>query len=142
MVSEGLPRKAQHHWKCWGDVSQCRHPTNLNRRCTRNTSSFIDSIGWGWATHTVATCRFLRGRTSASLEALALALGTDPAFVKRQVESRLSALRLIDIGSRGRKLTDKGLRYINRKSKFTEQEIANDASESGQAADRNGPTVP
>jgi Holliday junction DNA helicase RuvB len=47
------------------------------------------------------------------LEALASALGTDPANLEDDVESYLLRLRLIDRGPQGRRLTDAGRRFVD-----------------------------
>jgi Holliday junction resolvasome RuvABC ATP-dependent DNA helicase subunit len=48
----------------------------------------------------------------ASLESLSLLLGTDPAYLRRNVEAHLVKLGLVRILHSGRRLTDRGRRHL------------------------------
>lgn len=58
--------------------------------------------------------RFLKKHGRSSLESLALGLGFDVDYVRRQMEPVLIRAGLISIGSGGRQLTDTGQDWINK----------------------------
>jgi Holliday junction DNA helicase RuvB len=112
-VSAGLPRRAEqlleslrNHFPNAEDdqlsVSQVRE---FLKDCD------IDDKGLGAQEHRYL--HYLRSVGSVSLESLAIFLGLDSDFVRRQIEPLLLREGLVRIGPGGRQLTPPGLDWIN-----------------------------
>ena len=120
-VSGGLPRKARHHLRNlrrhFPDASAKKLSTEHVRRFL--ASFRIDAKGLGPREREYLS--YLHEVGPASLESLALQLGLDSVFVRKQIEPMLQTNRLITIGAGGRKLTNAGTEWID-KNKTTPQE--------------------
>ena len=113
-VAGGLPRSSQHllnnlrrHF-----VAVEHQEISLPQVRQFLKAAGIDRNGLGqWERRYL---RHLARVGKASLESLALRLGTDPDYVLRQVEPPLMRLCLISVGSSGRALTELGRKYLSR----------------------------
>jgi Holliday junction DNA helicase RuvB len=113
-ASAGLPRRAQQHLR-----NLRRHiPNSEGRKLTESEvrhflqEFFFDASGLGHRER-----RYLRVLSRlgvASLETLAMSVGTDPDYVKRQVEPQLVNLGLVKIQTGGRRLTELGVQRLRR----------------------------
>lgn len=110
-VSHGLPRTAKHHLQ-----NLRRHFLEAESRQIRLTEvrqylrdCGIDSKGLGKMERDYLACLHKHG--PASLESLALHLGTDADHVRRQIEPALKRLGLFVVAN-GRQLTEAGHKWI------------------------------
>jgi Holliday junction DNA helicase RuvB len=113
-ASNGLPRLAKHHL----EGLRFHFPDSENRQLgQRDVRAFFRSKGIDEFALGPMERRYLTElakRHTASKEALALLLGTDSTFLSRRIEDNLHRRSLIEIGSRGRRLTRKGKALVNR----------------------------
>lgn len=107
-VSDGLPRKVRHHL----ETLRLFFPDSEDRQLgQQHVREYLDSFGVdenGLDEDHRQYMSYLRDVGAASLESLAEHLGTDPEFVRHQIEPILIQLRLIKIGRGGRQLTSMG----------------------------------
>jgi Holliday junction DNA helicase RuvB len=107
-VCAGIPRRAEHHVRTlrlyFADSE--RRQLGLSDVVDYLHAHGIDRSGIG--RHERRYLDFLACNRSASLDALAAHLGTDPEFVRQQVEQPLRHRRLILVRSSGRTLTRRG----------------------------------
>jgi Holliday junction DNA helicase RuvB len=111
-VSGGLPRKAKHFLR-----NLRRHaPGGLTEQITahdvRRFLADVEVDTKGLARQERSYLAYLAEAHVASLESLALFLGVDPTFVRRQIEPLLLRQRLIEISRQGRQLTPAGRRWL------------------------------
>jgi Holliday junction DNA helicase RuvB len=111
-VCHGIPRAARHL------LERLRHacPTEGRQISSAEVTRFlrdrrIDRHGLGPAERRYLY--FLDAKERASLETLALYLGTDRDEVLRQVEPVLVRKRLVDISPSGRRLTPRGTKWVD-----------------------------
>src|SRR5262249_60269759 len=110
-VCNGLPRRAEHHVqkvRLFFEDSE-RSQLRLPQIKEYLEAHGIDADGLGEEERTCLL--FLAQKGSASLEALAHKLGTDPAFVRNQVEQPLRYRGLVTVRSSGRVLTPAGRKW-------------------------------
>lgn len=121
-ISGGLPRKARHHLqnlrRHFLDAEQRQIGVPEVRQFLREFG--IDSKGLGKVERDYL--RHLLQTASASLDSLALHLGMDADFVRRQIEPTLRRAGFIVIGSGGRRLTETGRNWITQASKTRHEE--------------------
>lgn len=79
--------------------------------------------------------RYLHKAGSASIDSIALYLGHDKDYLRREIEPRLSHQGLIEIQPRGRQLTPEGKRIMNKQSSKLQSEDNTDAHDQGGATD-------
>jgi Holliday junction resolvasome RuvABC ATP-dependent DNA helicase subunit len=129
----GLPRRVEHLLRClcrdFPSAGQKQIGLERVRRFLRRVG--IDQLGLAEfdRKYLLQLARFGR----ASLQSLALAIGTDINFVKSQIEPVLSRLNFINIGSGGRTLSNEGKMWIEKKlptwsSKWTDCQQENQRS--------------
>ena len=111
-AAHGLPRIVAHHLQSlryfysWSEKREIKSP-DVRRFLS---DSGIDRLGLREVEHRYL--RHLLSANSASLESLALDLGMDGNYVRKQIESVLVRQKLIYISSKGRQLTPKGKTWL------------------------------
>lgn len=107
-IAGGLPRKAKQllqNLRYYHPASEC------NQLGQKHVREFLTALGVdknGLSGIERRYMQFVLEMGSASAESIALALGTDTEFVRRQVEPNLVRRRLVKITSSGRKVTALG----------------------------------
>jgi Holliday junction resolvasome RuvABC ATP-dependent DNA helicase subunit len=122
-VCAGLPRRARHHLQNLrlfypGSESQQIGVTDVR---TYFEASGVDESGLGQLDRQYLL--ELSSRGSVSLECLALLLGIDRTFVKRELEANLVKRGLVTITPAGRRLTDSGRRWVEDRQAADEETI-------------------
>ncbi len=111
-VSHGLPRMAEQFL----DKLRLWFPDSENQQLTvRQVHEFLRAFGvdrQGLREEHRSYLAYLKEIGTASLESLAVFLGTDSPFVRYQIEYPLMQQRLICIGKQGRQLSQSGLSFV------------------------------
>jgi holliday junction DNA helicase RuvB len=111
-ASGGLPRRARLHLR---NLRLYIADSEKRQLGVPEVREFLAAFGIDEAGLGRMERRYLRELADlgvASLESLSLLLGTDPAYLKHNVEAHLVKLRLVKILPSGRRLTDRGRRYL------------------------------
>lgn len=107
-VSNGLPRTVEHYLaklRLWFPDSE------KQQLSSKQVADFLSAFGvddQGLRQEHHQYLNYLKEVDAASLESLAIFLGTDEAFVRHQIEHPLMSRRFIIIGKRGRRLSHAG----------------------------------
>jgi Holliday junction DNA helicase RuvB len=111
-VSHGVPRTAEHHLhKLWLWCPDSEKQQLGVPQVTEYLHAFdVDDHGFGEEHHRYLM--YLREIGTASLESLAIFLGTDEVFVRHQIEHPLMLKRFIVVGKRGRQLSHAGRKFL------------------------------
>jgi Holliday junction DNA helicase RuvB len=114
-VSGGLPRQAKQHLQMLRNF----YPDAESREIgVAEVRGYLDARGFDEEGLSPSECRYLEvlARLGASsLESIALALGCDQRFVRREIESPLVRRGLVRIASSGRQLTAAGREWVGRR---------------------------
>jgi Holliday junction DNA helicase RuvB len=113
-ISGGLPRRAWQHLQNLRLFHRDAEDSQLGARHVRDylATAGIDEVGLG--DREGRYLRALEGMRVGSLETLALRLGCDASYVKRQVEPMLVRLGFVEITPAGRRLTAAGRDHLHR----------------------------
>jgi Holliday junction DNA helicase RuvB len=115
-ASSGLPRRAKQHLQ----LLRLYYPRSESQQLgILEVREYLDAHGFDQTGLTRQECRYLEGVArlgASSLESIAQALGSDPTFVRRQIEPVLSRRGLVRITPSGRQLTDAGREWASRRS--------------------------
>jgi Holliday junction DNA helicase RuvB len=113
-VSGGLPRRARHHLQQLRNF--CRD-ADRKEVGTAEVRAYLESGGYDERGLDLTEGRYMEALSrmgTGSLESIALALGIDEHYVKREVESQLVRRGLVRIGASGRQLTEAGRAWADR----------------------------
>jgi Holliday junction DNA helicase RuvB len=124
-VSRGLPRQVRQHLENlqlhFAYATRLKLSLTDVRRYLRQSD--IDTLG---LTRTDRTyLRYLRDCGRASVESLAICLGQDADYLRRQIEPQLLMKHLIAIRPGGRALTERGQSYLSKRKAEKQNENVN-----------------
>jgi len=112
-ASAGIPRRAKYHLRNLQNHFPNSENDHISVPQVKEFLATFDIDERGLGPQERQYCAYLKEVGSASLESLAIHLGVDPDFVRRQIEPLPMREGLVSIGSRGRKLTPAGANWIN-----------------------------
>ena len=116
-VSAGLPRRVTQHLHNLQNHFPDSETHQLSVPHVKEFLSAFDIDEKGLGAQERQYLNYLKVNGSASLELLAICLGVDCDFVRRQIEPLMLREGLVKIGPGGRKLTPAGLHWIKQNNK-------------------------
>jgi Holliday junction DNA helicase RuvB len=120
-VSAGVPRRVEHHLQNLQRHHSDARQEQIGVPQVREFLAAFDIDDKGLGAQERAYLNFLRNVEAASLESLAIRLGVDSEYVRRQIEPLLLREHLVAIGSSGRRLTQAGEEWVNQPNIITKE---------------------
>ena len=131
-VSVGLPRRAKQYLQTLRNHFSDSEKQQVSVPQVREFLAAFGIDDKGLGTQDRQYLDYLKDVGAASLESLAICLGLDCDFVRRQIESVLLRQRLVKIGPSGRTLTPMGLDWINKPNINRKDPSTDGQNQSGQ----------